>query len=49
MRNRATIRSLNDKRNSGVGGEFLLGIFPPDHGGNHAPAPAPTPQAPPTK
>jgi len=23
--------------------EFLLGIFPPDHGGNHTPAPAPPP------
>jgi hypothetical protein len=26
-----------------VRGEFLLGIFPPDHGGNHTPTPAPTP------
>jgi len=32
-----------DPANAGVRGEFLLGIFPPDHGGNHAPAPAPTP------
>ncbi len=29
--------------NAGVRTEFLLGTFPPDHGGNHAPAPAPTP------
>jgi len=34
-----------DPANSGVRGEFLLGIFPPDHGGNHTPAPAPTPAA----
>jgi hypothetical protein len=27
--------------NAGVRGEFLLGIFPPDHGGNHAPTPTP--------
>jgi hypothetical protein len=26
--------------------EFLLGIFPPDHGGNHAPPPAPQPTLP---
>jgi hypothetical protein len=32
--------------NAGVRAEFLLGIFPPDHGGNHAPAPAPTPAPP---
>jgi hypothetical protein len=32
-----------DPANAGVRGEFLLGIFPPDHGGNHAPAPAPAP------
>jgi hypothetical protein len=32
-----------DPANAGVRGEFLLGIFPPDHGGNHTPAPAPTP------
>ena len=32
-----------DPANAGVRGEFLLGIFPPDHGGNHAPSPAPTP------
>jgi len=30
--------------NAGVRGEFLLAIFPPDHGGNH-PTPAPTPPA----
>jgi hypothetical protein len=30
-----------DPANAGVRGEFLLGIFPPDHGGNHAPPPAP--------
>jgi hypothetical protein len=30
---------------AGVRGEFLLGIFPPDHGGNHTPPPAPTPAA----
>jgi hypothetical protein len=29
--------------NAGVRDEFKLGIFPPDHGGNHAPAPAPPP------
>ncbi len=29
--------------NAGVRGQFLLGIFPPDHGGNHAPTPTPTP------
>jgi hypothetical protein len=38
-----------DPANAGVRGEFLLGIFPPDHGGNHAPAPAPTPSATPAK
>ncbi len=27
--------------NTGVRGEFLLGVFPPDHGGNHTPAPTP--------
>jgi hypothetical protein len=32
-----------DPANAGVRGEFQLGIFPPDHGGNHTPAPAPTP------
>jgi len=26
-----------DPTNAGVRGEFLLGIFPPDRGGNHAP------------
>jgi hypothetical protein len=35
----------SDPANAGVRGEFLLGIFPPDHGGNHAPTPAPTPAA----
>jgi hypothetical protein len=34
--------SASDPANSGVRGEFLLGIFPPDHGGNHTP-PTPTP------
>ena len=29
--------------NAGVRGEFLLGIFPPDHGGNHTPPPTPPP------
>ena len=33
----------SDPANAGVRGEFLLGIFPPDHGGNHTPAPTPTP------
>jgi hypothetical protein len=38
-----------DPANTGERGEFLLGIFPPDHGGNHAPpAPTPTPQPTPT-
>jgi len=27
--------------NAGVRGQFLLGIFPPDHGGNHTPPPTP--------
>lgn len=31
-----------DPANAGVRGEFLLGVFPPDHGGNHTP-PAPKP------
>ncbi len=31
----------SDPANAGVRGEFLLGVFPPDHGGNHAPTPAP--------
>jgi hypothetical protein len=31
----------SDPANSGVRGQFLLGIFPPDHGGNHTPTPAP--------
>jgi hypothetical protein len=30
-----------DPANAGVRGEFLLGIFPPDHGGNHTLPPAP--------
>jgi hypothetical protein len=36
-----------DPANAGVRGEFLLGIFPPDHGGNHAPPAPPTPPPPP--
>ena len=35
-----------DPANAGVRGEFLLGIFPPDHGGNHAPPAPPTPPQP---
>jgi hypothetical protein len=35
-----------DPANAGVRGEFLPGVFPPDHGGNHKP---PTPQVPPAK
>ena len=31
----------DDPANAGVRGEFLLGIFPPDHGGNHTPPPTP--------
>jgi len=27
--------------NAGVRGQFLLGVFPPDHGGNHTPPPTP--------
>jgi hypothetical protein len=30
-----------DPANAGVRGEFLLGIFPPDHGANHTPPPTP--------
>jgi hypothetical protein len=37
-----------DPANAGVRDEFLLGIFPPDHGGNHAP-PAPPQPTPPAK
>jgi hypothetical protein len=33
-----------DPANAGVRGEFLIGIFPPDHGGNHAPPTPPAPQ-----
>ena len=33
--------TASDPANAGVRGEFLLGIFPPDHGGNNAPPPAP--------
>jgi hypothetical protein len=33
--------SATDPANAGVRGEFLLGIFPPDHGGNHTPPPTP--------
>jgi hypothetical protein len=29
--------------------EFQLGIFPPDHGGNHIPPPTPPQQTPPAK
>jgi hypothetical protein len=32
--------------NSGVRDEFLLGIFPPGHGGNHTPPPTPPPATP---
>ena len=32
-----------DPANAGVRDELLLGIFPPDHGGNHTPPPTPTP------
>jgi hypothetical protein len=39
----------SDPANAGVRGEFLLGVFPPDHGGNHAPAPEPVPAATPVK
>ena len=35
-----------DPANAGVRGEFLLGIFPPDHGGNHTPPTPPAPQKP---
>jgi hypothetical protein len=38
-----------DPANAGVREEFLLGIFPPDHGGNHAPSPAPPQPTPATK
>jgi hypothetical protein len=31
-----------DPANAGGRGQFLLGIFPPDHGGNHAPPPVPS-------
>ncbi len=34
-----------DLANTGVRAQFLLGLFPPDHGGNHLPAPAPAPTA----
>ena len=33
-----------DSANAGVRDEFLLNTFPPDHGGNHAPPPAPPAQ-----
>jgi hypothetical protein len=39
--------SAIDPANAGVRGEFLLGTFPPDHGGNHT-LPAPPPAAPAT-
>ena len=38
-----------DPANAGTRGEFLLGIFLPDHGGNHAPPPTPPQATPPTK
>jgi hypothetical protein len=38
-----------DPANAGVRGEFLLGIFPPDHGGNHTPPPTPPAPATPGK
>lgn len=34
-----------DLADAGVRAEFLLGIFPPDYGGNHAPPPQQTPSA----
>lgn len=39
----------SDPANAGVRDEFLLGIFPPDHGGNHTPPPAPPQPTPPPK
>jgi hypothetical protein len=38
-----------DPANAVVRGEFLLGIFPPDHGGNHAPPAPPVPPTAPAK
>jgi len=38
-----------DPANAGVRGEFLLGIFPPDHGGNHTQPPTPPQPTPPSK
>ena len=38
-----------DPANAGKRGEFLLGISPPDHGGNHTPPPAPPQTTPTTK
>jgi len=38
-----------DPANAGVRDEFLLGIFPPDRGGNHTPPPQPPQQTPPAK
>jgi hypothetical protein len=37
--------SLTWTANAPARAEFKLGIFPPDHGGNHAPTPTPTPAA----
>ncbi len=39
----------SDPANAGVRGKFLLGIFPPDHGGNHTPTPNPPQPTPPAK
>jgi len=39
----------SDPANAGVRDEFRLNTFPPDHGGNSTPAPAPTPAATPAK
>lgn len=39
----------SDPANAGVRGEFLIGVFPPDHGGNHSPATTPLSPAPPAK
>jgi hypothetical protein len=38
-----------DPANAGVLDEFRLGLFPPNHGGNNTPAPAPTPEVKPSK
>ena len=39
----------NHPADAGEHGEFLLGIFPPDHGGNHTPLPTPPAPAAPGK